>query len=398
MAIYHLSVKPISRSAGRSATAAAAYRSGCEIVDQRTGEVHDYTRKGGVVSADLVLPSGAPEWATDRAALWNAAELAEKRKDACVAREYEVALPAELDADQRRELALEFARELAGTEGCAVDVCIHEPGHGGDTRNHHAHILRTTRKVEANGFGAKLDTEQAGRKRKDDIEAVRERWSVLTNEHLERAGHVARVDHRTLEAQGIEREPTSHLGPTATAIERKGRVSQKRQTIAAEVVEREKLAWMTGALGEKILAADRVINETASELEVARRDRAQRLEDEKRLDVERQRRVDALPSLLKRAGAVFTFAQHALEAIKAQFGNWRKVDWDVVQNKTMSESVNEHHQPPHEVAEAILRHSPHHADKTEPQIQAVVTKIKERMAAQPEHRYRRDNDYDGPSR
>ena len=98
MAIYHLSVKPISRSAGRSATAAAAYRAGelgAPIVDERTGDVHDYTRKRGVLSADIVLPDGAPSWAQDRPRLWNAAELAEKRKDACVAREYEVALPAE---------------------------------------------------------------------------------------------------------------------------------------------------------------------------------------------------------------------------------------------------------------------------------------------------------------
>ena len=109
MAIYHLSVKTISRSAGRSATAAAAYRAGVEIADERTGEVHDYRRKGGVESADIVLPDGAPEWATNRGALWNAAEKAEKRKDACVAREYEVALPAELSPAERRRLAPAFA-------------------------------------------------------------------------------------------------------------------------------------------------------------------------------------------------------------------------------------------------------------------------------------------------
>ena len=96
MPIFHLSVKAISRSAGRSATAAAAYRSGCEIADERTGDVHDYRRKRGIESADLVLPDGAPEWAADRASLWNAAERAERRKDTCVAWEYEVALPAEI--------------------------------------------------------------------------------------------------------------------------------------------------------------------------------------------------------------------------------------------------------------------------------------------------------------
>ena len=230
MAIYHLSVKPISRSAGRTATAAAAYRAGAKIIDERTGEIHDYTRKGGVVSADIVLPDGAPAWALDRAKLWNAAELAEKRKDACVAREFEVALPSELPPAERQRLALDFAKEMANREGCAVDVAIHAPGKEGDNRNHHAHILRTTRKVEADGLGAKLDTEKAGRKRTDDLDSVRTRWADLTNERLRENGIAARVDHRSFEAQGItDRAPGVHLGPAATAIVRRG----EQSTIAA---------------------------------------------------------------------------------------------------------------------------------------------------------------------
>lgn len=251
MAIYHLSVKPISRSAGRSATAAAAYRAGCEIVDQRTGEIHDYTRKRGVKSADIVLPDGAPTWATNRAKLWNAAELAEKRKDACVAREFEVALPFELSPAERRQLALDFAKDMANREGCAVDVAIHAPTKKGDNRNHHAHILRTTRRVEANGLGAKLDTEQANRKRKDDIEAVRARWAELTNVHLERAGHAARVDQRTLEEQGQSRLPTQHLGPFVAALEARGiktdlgnlnrARAEKNKSIEADAIELKSL-------------------------------------------------------------------------------------------------------------------------------------------------------------
>jgi hypothetical protein len=239
MALFHLSVKAISRSAGRSATAAAAYRAGEKILDERTDELHDYTRKGGVESADLVIPEGAPEWASDRAKLWNAAELAEKRKDACVAREYEVALPAELNPAQQRALALDFAHDMANREGCAVDVAIHAPGRGGDNRNHHAHILRTTRKVEMDGLGAKLDTEKAGRKRADDLEAVRARWAELTNMHLERAGVAERVDHRSLKEQGIEREPTQHLGPAATGYERRtGEPSDNRIRQEQQAAER----------------------------------------------------------------------------------------------------------------------------------------------------------------
>lgn len=276
MAIYHLSVKAISRSAGRSATAAAAYRAGVEIADTRTGEVHDYTRKRGIVSADLVLPAGTPEWAADRSALWNAAEHAERRKDACVAREYEVALPSELPAEARRQLALDFAQEMADREGCAVDVAIHEPSKGGDNRNHHAHIMRTTRKVEVEGLGAKLDTEKAGRNRTADLEAVRARWAELTNERLRQHGIEATIDHRSLKAQGIDREPTQHLGPTATAIERRtGQPSRKRQDFDQDIAERLERAKATGELERQSQALERSILDLSGNLEAAKTARIQ---------------------------------------------------------------------------------------------------------------------------
>ena len=274
MAIYHLSVKAVSRSAGRSSTAAAAYRAGCKIIDERTGEIHDYTRKGGVESADMVLPDGAPEWATDRAKLWNAAELAEKRKDACVAREFEVALPSELSPAERRRLALDFAQDMANREGCAVDVAIHAPGKDGDLRNHHAHILRTTRKVEAEGMGAKLDTEKAGRKRSDDLEAVRAKWAELTNERLRENGIAARVDHRSLAAQGIDREPTKHLGPAASGFERRtGQPSDKRILQEREAVERLARAKALGELERQSRQADRLILDLSGDLSAAKAER-----------------------------------------------------------------------------------------------------------------------------
>ena len=270
MAIFHLSVKTISRSAGRSATAAAAYRAGAEITDERTGEIHDYQRKAGVESAELFLPAGAPEWATDRAKLWNAAEQSEKRKNSTVAREFEVALPSELSADQRRELAHDFARELVKRHGFAVDVAIHAPGKDGDSKNHHAHILCTTRKLTAEGFIEKtreLDDRATGAA---EVTHWREQWAGLTNAALERAGHAERVDHRSLEAQGIDRDAGVHLGPTATAIERRGEVSEKNQNHQARQAEaalkvttkkeiqndriREKAL---GALGKSSAATDR---------------------------------------------------------------------------------------------------------------------------------------------
>jgi len=227
MASYHCSIKPISRSAGRSATAAAAYRAGARIEDERTGEVHDYTRKGGVVHSQVLLPEGVK---MERSELWNQAEAAEKRKDARVAREYELALPAEVTPEEQKKLALQFARGLVKWFGVAADVSIHAPSKHGDQRNYHAHILTTTRQVTAQGMGDKADIE-----RKDDdlrkmgkdagsvqIEQLRGVWASICNKALERAGHAERVSSKSLQAQGIDRPATSHLGPAVTAMERRG--------------------------------------------------------------------------------------------------------------------------------------------------------------------------------
>lgn len=244
IAIYHCSVKTISRSAGRSATAAAAYRAGEKITDTRTAEVHDYRRRHGVESVDIVLPDDAPEWGTDRAELWNAAEQAEKRKNSTVAREFELALPDELDPAERRELALAFAGEIAKRHGVAVDVAIHAPGGEGDQRNHHAHLLTSTRRLGPEGFGPKareLDDKKTG---PGIVSEWRERWADLQNEALKKKGVSARVDHRSLAEQGLDREPTAHLGPAASGYERRtGQPSRKRQDwqeLASERLARAK--------------------------------------------------------------------------------------------------------------------------------------------------------------
>jgi ATP-dependent exoDNAse (exonuclease V) alpha subunit len=244
MAIYHLSIKPVARSAGRSAPAAAAYRSATRILDAATGEVHDYRRKRGVEASEILLPTQASgaAWAQDRAALWNAAEAAEARKDGRVAREYEVALPAELTPAQRLALAREFGQALADRFGVAVDVAVHRPHREGDVRNHHAHLLATTRQVGEGGLAAKATPELSDSKRarqglsrsKEEVAELRAQWAALTNEHLQRHGHTARVDHRSLKAQGIEREVSSHLGPIVMERLRRGKDSEVIQRIANE--------------------------------------------------------------------------------------------------------------------------------------------------------------------
>ena len=279
MATYHLAAKAVSRSAGRSATAAAAYRAAECIEDDRTGRQHDYTRKRGVEHTEIVVPDGQP--GPDRAVLWNLAERAERRKDACVAREIEIALPSELTAAQRHALAVGFARTLVTERGCAVDVCIHAPSKDGDERNHHAHLLMTTRtalRLESGAIvlGAKCEQERAGRDRKADLAAIRERWAAMCNAALQYAGHAARVDHRTLKAQGIDLEPTRHMGPTATALERRGGQSRKRQDWEAETSERLSAAREVGEQERGAAALDRAILDTSADLAQARAARDQR--------------------------------------------------------------------------------------------------------------------------
>lgn len=242
MAIYHFSIQPIQRSAGRSAAAAAAYRAGCVVVDGRTGEVHDYTRKGGVLSARLILPGGGT---TDRSAFWSRVEAHHKHPRAVTAREIVLALPKELSATQRRELAEQYALDLADRYGVAVDVCLHGPDE--DNGNWHAHLLISACACSPTGeLGTKvlaLDPISATMKKTDRVTAVaveRPRWEALANEALERAGRAERIDHRTLRAQGIDRAPQVHLGPSATEVERRtGEKSRRRlygEALAAKAV------------------------------------------------------------------------------------------------------------------------------------------------------------------
>lgn len=238
MAIYHCSVKSISRGAGQSIVASAAYRHACKLEDARTGEIHDYSKKGGLESSEIFLPSGVkPLWAQDRAQLWNAAEVAETRKNSRVGREVVLALPDELTAHQRQELAWEMARHLADRYGVAVDVAIHKPSRNGDQRNHHAHMLMSVRQVTTEGFGKKvrvMDDREQGPK---EVEHIRSEWAHLANVALERAGKNVQIDHRSFQRLGVDRMPTIHMGPAATGMQRRGEPTRlgERNLVAAEI-------------------------------------------------------------------------------------------------------------------------------------------------------------------
>ena len=237
MAIYHLSVKTFSRSKGQSATAAIAYRAGAKIKCEHEGRTHDYTKKNDVLHSEIFLPANAPSWATDREQLWNEVEKAEKRKNSTIAREFEVALPNELNEAQRIELVQDFAQQIVARHGCAVDAHLHNGQNMYESKeNHHAHIMLSTRQLEQDGFTKK--TRELDEKKSGEVVYWREQWAKTANEHLREYG--IEIDHRSLKDQGLEREPTIKLGVAASALERKG-TKTDRGDINREVAKYNKV-------------------------------------------------------------------------------------------------------------------------------------------------------------
>ena len=219
MAIYHFSAKMISRSTGRSAVAAAAYRTAERIEDHRQGLEHDYSNRSGVLHTEILAPDGTPEALRDRATLWNAVEQVERRKDAQLAREVTVALPHELTDAQRASLVRSFVQSAFVDRGMIADVALHAPGREGDERNHHAHIMLTTRSIGADGFEGKDRSWNS----KELLEDWRESWADHANAYLREIEIGREIDHRSLEAQREEKldlkERALERGDTKTAHE-----------------------------------------------------------------------------------------------------------------------------------------------------------------------------------
>jgi ATP-dependent exoDNAse (exonuclease V) alpha subunit len=197
MAIFRFEMKLVRRAAGRSIVAAAAYRSGSKLIDQRTGESADYTRRQGVIHTEILAPQGAPKWALDRARLWNAVEAGERRKDAQLAREAILALPCELDATAQIALVRRFARTAFVAKGMVVDIAIHRPIPPADSRNVHAHLLLTLRRPTIKGFGPKVREWND----RELLRAWRRDWASSVNQALAEAGIERQVDHRSRRAQ-----------------------------------------------------------------------------------------------------------------------------------------------------------------------------------------------------
>jgi len=263
IAIYHCSIKIVSRGKGKSAVAAAAYRSGEKLTNEWDGLTHDYTKKGGVVHSEILLPAHAPPAFSDRSTLWNSVELSEKSNNAQLAREVEIALPVELSREEQTRLVREYCSSQFVSKGMIADFNLHDTGGG----NPHAHILLTMRPLDEKGAwlpkskkeyvldenGEKIRLPSGRYKtRKVDLvdwnnrenaEVWRRAWADLANEFLAQNNRPERIDHRSYERQGIEQIPTVHVGVSATQMEKKGIVTER------------------GELNRNIKAANRILRE-----------------------------------------------------------------------------------------------------------------------------------------
>ncbi|MBN8808261.1 MAG: Ti-type conjugative transfer relaxase TraA [Sphingomonas sp.] len=240
MAIYHFSAKVISRANGSSALAAAAYRSASRLHDERIDRHHDFSNKAGVVYSEVLLPDGAPEHLSDRERLWNEVETVELRKDSQLAREIEFAIPRELDQPEGIRLAREFVQAEFVDRGMIADLNVHrDVGADGEPKPH-AHVMLTTREVGDGGFGAKVRDWN----RTDLLQHWREAWAEHVNARLAELDIDARVDHCSLEAQGIDLEPQHKIGPAASRMAGQG-------VDAERLVEHHAIAR---ANGERIIA------------------------------------------------------------------------------------------------------------------------------------------------
>ena len=268
IAIYHWNIGIVSRGKGKSAVAAAAYRSGEKLTNEWDGVTHDYTRKGGVVHTEIMLPLHAPPSFSDRSTLWNSVELYEKAGNAQLAREIDAALPIELSREEQIRLVREYCSSQFVSRGMCVDYAIHDT----DSGNPHCHIMLTMRPLDGRGTWAakskkEYDLDENGERirlpsgrykthkidltgwnDKDNTLLWRKAWADFTNDFLERNGSPERIDHRSHAERGIEELPTVHMGVAVCQMEKKGIATEK------------------GELNRNIQKANRLIREIRAQI------------------------------------------------------------------------------------------------------------------------------------
>lgn len=336
MPSYHFSAQVIGRAKRRSAIQAAAYRAAACLRDEASGEVHDFSRRRGVAHAEILTPDGVPDWMRDRQELWAAVERGERRKDAQLAREINMALPHELSAGERLELVRGFVLEQFVARGMVADLALHEPvpGKGDDPRNFHAHVMLTLRQATRDGF-RKVKTREWNSQAV--LDGWRAAWAAAQNRALERAGHLGRVDHRTLEAQradalargerqvaaALDRVPEIHVGPKAQAMARRQRTAASQDRVVPFPKQPRRIAPPDGRAGGR---AARSIRYTEIDAGASRQAyNAARVELRAQAQQREVERLQVRAARLKRAEA-----RYLRQARDAETG-WR--DWQAGQGK-----------------------------------------------------------------
>ena len=314
-AIYHFSAQIISRSDGRSSIAAAAYRAAEKLIDEKTGLIHDFTKKNGVDHTEILLPSNAPVDFSNRQKLWSAVEKIEKRKDAQLAREINVALPKALSSKQNIELAKNFVNDVFVSRGMIADLAVHDL----DSDNPHFHVMLTTREVSNQGFGKK---NRDWNDRNLLIE-WRKNWADYANQELENHGHNQRIDHRSLHDQGITRTPQVHLGPVRHAMMKKGKQldSIEPQQNAQLLKQRAEQAAAERIIEANFLARESAIQRELQQIEQSRQNQHDRItalreqikttaaaiESRKRANAELRERITAAQPVASKTGFIRDF-------------------------------------------------------------------------------------------
>ena len=330
MADYRLSAKVIGRSDGRSSVAAAAYRAGQQLHDERTDLSHDYPRKRGVLHSEILAPDNAPDWMKDRAKLWNAVEKIENRKDSQLAREIQLSLPHELDEAENRNLLLEFVQTHFVDHGMIADVAMHAPDRSGDQRNIHAHVMLTMRVLTGDGFGKKNRDWNTP----EQLAEWRKAWAEHQNKRFQALGMEQRVDHRSYDEQGIDREPTQHLGAVANDMERQGkasRIGDENRERQKRNVQREQTAREAAELAQQLL--DHSVRQQQN---LSAQKQAQRA-DEIRQQAERDAAVAAFEEQHGEQRNLLELQRQRLEQ-QLQADGWRKLMRDLI-GKTRRDEI-----------------------------------------------------------
>jgi hypothetical protein len=251
--LFHLSVKMVQRSKGRSATGAIAYRAGVDITDERTGLRFDYTRKAGVSRSKIILPPNASEKYLDRSTLWNTVEHRETRSNSAVAREFECALPYQLPRAVREQIGLDFAEYIVQRFGVAADINFHDPhprenwNDGPKSKNYHFHLLTSTRVLTPDGFTDKVRDLDSAKSGSAIVDEIRAKFAELINAAYADHANETFVDHRSFERRGIDRIPTIHVG-----VNQNGDRAAENETIKAANAHLDKLNWESNAIQQQL--------------------------------------------------------------------------------------------------------------------------------------------------